>query len=265
MIDKIMKILSPVAKAFTLLFVFVYGVLAVGAAIANDHADTVTTFLGQHATNVVYVDDSDVGDTDYFKSQYKSVKEVRGAGIGYSQRVMEEGAVLLRNENNALPLAVGDKVSLFSVSSAKPVLSGYRESGKTDDVVSFKDGLEAAGLTVNAELYDWYAASDYGRSRSTATRTSATSTLSAKRPGAYCPRQRRQAASIPLFSSFRGSAARRPTYRCATSEKGILPIRTPSLTPKTATICSFPKRNATFCKTSKRRRQKGRSPRSSLL
>lgn len=163
MSSKIKKILTPISKVLLVLFTFIYGVIALGGAIANNHADTVTDFLGQHTNNIVHIDDSDMGDTGYYKSQYKSVKQVRGAGIEYSQKVMEEGAVLLRNENNALPLALGEKVSLFSVSSAKPVISGYRESGKSNGVVSFKDGLEAAGLVVNAELFNWYAASNYGR------------------------------------------------------------------------------------------------------
>lgn len=162
MIGKIKKILTPVSKACLVTFTLTYGILAVGSGIANNHADQVSTFLGQNITNKVYVDDADVGDTDYYKSQYSSVKEVRGAGIDYSQRVMEEGAVLLKNDN-ALPLAEGTKVSLFGVGSAKSTISGYRESGKSADVVSFKDGLKAANLDVNEGLYDWYANSDYGR------------------------------------------------------------------------------------------------------
>lgn len=163
MSETIKKILTPISKVLFLIFIFIFGVLAVGGAIANNHADTITSFLGQETNNVVYVDAKDAGDTDYYKSQYGSIKEVRGAGIDYSQKIIEEGAVLLRNKNNALPLSPGDKVSLFSVSSAKPVISGYRESGKSDDVVSFKDGLESAGLSVNPELFNWYASSDYGR------------------------------------------------------------------------------------------------------
>ena len=83
MIGKIKKILTPVSKACLVTFTLTYGILAVGSGIANNHADQVSTFLGQNITNKVYVDDADVGDTDYYKSQNSSVKEVRGAGIDY--------------------------------------------------------------------------------------------------------------------------------------------------------------------------------------
>ncbi len=161
------KILSIVSKVCALLFTFVYGVLAVGTAIAYNHVDTVSTALGQNITNTVYVDTEDDGeentDTDYYKSDYSSVAEVRGAGIDYSQRLVEEGAVLLRNDKNALPLAAGTKVSLFGIGSAKSTVSGYREKDKNESWVSFKDGLKAAGLDVNEELYGWYDSSSYGR------------------------------------------------------------------------------------------------------
>ncbi len=163
----IKKVLSIVSKVCALVFTFAYGVLAVGTAIANNHVDTISTALGQNVTNTVYVDtedgDGESTDTDYYKSDYSSVAEVRGAGIDYTQRMMEEGAVLLRNDNNALPLAKGTKVSLFGVGSAKQTISGYRESGKSEGVVSFKNGLESAGLSVNSELFDFYANSDYGK------------------------------------------------------------------------------------------------------
>ncbi|MDE6372951.1 MAG: glycoside hydrolase family 3 C-terminal domain-containing protein, partial [Clostridia bacterium] len=157
------KILTPVSKVMVFGFTLAFGVLNVGTALANANASVVTSFLGGGGNNIVYVDDGTVSDSDYYKSEFASVNEVRTSGIGYTQTVMEEGAVLLRNENDALPLKSTDKVSLFSASSAKPVISGYRESGKNKDVVSFKDGLESAGIEINTELYDWYAASNYGR------------------------------------------------------------------------------------------------------
>lgn len=159
----IQKILSPISKVLLFGFTFAFGVLNVGTALANANASVVTSYLGGGGNNIVYVDDGTVSESDYFKSEFSSVKEVRDNGIDFTRRIMEEGAVLLKNDNNALPLKSTDKVSLFSVSSAKPVISGYRESSKDQDVVSFKEGLEAAGIEVNADLYDWYLNSGYGR------------------------------------------------------------------------------------------------------
>ena len=161
----IKKILTPISKAMMFVFTLCFGIVAVGATIANANENEVTSFLGGGGNNIVYIDgEDDAGVSDFYQSDYNSVKEVRGKGFYFSQKMTEEGAVLLRNENNALPLAAGAKVSLFGASSAKPVVSGYREGqDKADGAISFKQGLTDAGLIVNAELYDWYANSDYGR------------------------------------------------------------------------------------------------------
>lgn len=162
--NTVKKILLPVSKAMALTFTLAFTVLNVGTAIANDNASVITSYLGGGGTNVVYIDNGEVStDNDYYKSKHSSVKEVRGAGIDFTQRTMEEGAVLLKNDNNALPLSSTDKVSFFSASSAKSVVSGYRESGKGKDAVTFKDAFKDAGIGVNEELYNWYASSAYGR------------------------------------------------------------------------------------------------------
>ena len=122
------KILTPVSRAMMFTFTLAFGVITVGSTLANANENEVTSFLGGGGNNIVYVDDGTVSTaSDFYKSDYNSVKEVREKGFGYSQTVTEEGAVLLKNDNNALPLKSTDKVSLFSASSAKPVISGYRE------------------------------------------------------------------------------------------------------------------------------------------
>ena len=159
------KILTPVSRAMMFTFTLAFGVFTVGATLANANENEVTSFLGGGGNNIVYVDDGTVSTaSDFYKSDYNSVKEVREKGFGYSQTVTEEGAVLLKNDNNALPLKSTDKVSLFSASSAKPVISGYREGdAKGEDAWSFKKGLNEAGIEINDALYDWYAQSNYGR------------------------------------------------------------------------------------------------------
>lgn len=161
----IRKILTPISRALMFIFTLLFGVLTVGTAIAYDNASVITNALGGVASSMVYIDDDNMvsTDSDYYKSQYNSVEEVRGAGFDYTQLTMEEGAVLLKNENAALPLKSSDKVTLFGVGSAKPTVSGYRESGKSDGYISIKAGLEYAGIDVNADLFDWYEKSTYGR------------------------------------------------------------------------------------------------------
>lgn len=161
------KILSAISKIFLVVFTFLFGAINVGGAIADDNASTITSFLGQNGFNMVK--DETVGadeelDTQYYKSSFGSVKEVKASGEAYTQKVMEEGAVLLKNENSALPLKSSDKISLFSVSSVNPIVSGYRENNdKKSESTNLLDGFKEAGLTVNEDLYNWYKNSGYGR------------------------------------------------------------------------------------------------------
>ena len=74
-----------------------------------------------------------------------------------SVKAMEEGAVLLRNEDNTLPLASGTKVNLFGYYSVKPLTAagGSSSVGNAAPSADIKQGLEAAGLEVNSSLYTY--------------------------------------------------------------------------------------------------------------
>ena len=68
----------------------------------------------------------------------------------------QEGAVLLKNENNTLPLATNAKVNLFGYYGTKTQTSvATSASIGSEDIVTIglKDGLEEAGLQVNADLF----------------------------------------------------------------------------------------------------------------
>ena len=74
-----------------------------------------------------------------------------------SVKAMEEGAVLLRNEDKTLPLASGTKVNLFGYYSVKPLTAagGSSSVGNAAPSADIKQGLEAAGLEVNSSLYTY--------------------------------------------------------------------------------------------------------------
>ena len=103
-------------------------------------------------------------DTVRFTST-RTDEERRDNGASVCEEVESEGAVLLKNDNNALPLAAGSKVSAFSHSSVDPVFGGTG-SGATDasSAVDLKTALTDAGLSVNETLWNLYADSEgYGR------------------------------------------------------------------------------------------------------
>ena len=167
-IERVRKSLLITSRVLAAIMSVVFGVLIAGSQIAYANQDTVTSFLGQDYVNYVKVDrdDGEEVSADYYTSGYGSVKEVREAGMAMTERVMNEGAVLLKNDNGALPLNTAkDKVTMFSVSSAKPVYSGNREDyDKSSSVdVDLFAGLKNAGITVNDDLYNWYKQSSYGK------------------------------------------------------------------------------------------------------
>ena len=103
----------------------------------------------------------------YYEGDFATEEERTAAGAELVKQVEAEGASLLTNENAALPLAEGSKVSLFSTSSVNIVYggtgSGNVDSSKCDNL---KVALEKEGFTVNPTLWDFYLtgeAKDYTR------------------------------------------------------------------------------------------------------
>ena len=77
-----------------------------------------------------------------------------------AQRVAEEGFVLLKNDNGALPLQTSTKLNLFGWAASSPVYGGSGSGGINDlyEIVSLQKGIEDAGFEVNQELLDFYSA-----------------------------------------------------------------------------------------------------------
>lgn len=98
------------------------------------------------------------GDDDsiYFKRDYTDENELKNYLSETGKEVEGEGLVLLKNDNNALPLTSGSKVSLLFNGS---VNFNYATSGSSKaDTTSYKDlktSLTDAGLEVNNSLWDY--------------------------------------------------------------------------------------------------------------
>ncbi len=95
---------------------------------------------------------------DKFTSDYKTTDELVAAHIDLGERVAEEGVVLLKNENAALPLT-GDapKVTLFGMGAIYPFMGGTMGSsisGATQrDLVA---ALQERGYEVNPVMLEIY-------------------------------------------------------------------------------------------------------------
>lgn len=72
--------------------------------------------------------------------------------------IAEEGIVLLKNDDKALPLAEGSKVNVFGWSSTNPIYGGTGSGALSDayPTVDFLTGLTDAGIEYNQDLVDFY-------------------------------------------------------------------------------------------------------------
>ena len=148
---KLTKLAKIVANISTLAF----GVMAVGGKIAMDNSGAITAFLGQ--TTQEKVDSGDEVENIYYFSNYSSIADLQDDAKDATSRITQEGAVLLKNDNHALPLKAGAKINLYSSSSVNYIYSGGGSSfAKRSEFVSLKEGLEKNGFQVNQGLWDWY-------------------------------------------------------------------------------------------------------------
>ena len=150
-------------KVFTWLSLPLVIVLIAATVIVTMFDNTIALFTGDTFWKLVNEDESAV----YFESDFATEEERTAAGAALVKQVEAEGASLLTNVDNTLPLAEGSKVSLFSTSSVNVVYggtsSGNVDSSKCDNL---KVALEKEGFAVNQTLWDFYEtgeAKDYTR------------------------------------------------------------------------------------------------------
>ncbi len=115
--------------------------------------NTVAAFVG----GTFWKLENEDANAQYFTSDFASAEEMTEYGLEICKQVEAEGAALLLNENHALPLEAGAKVSCFSGSSVNLVYggtgSGNIDASKAD---TLKSALESTGMEVNGTLWDFY-------------------------------------------------------------------------------------------------------------
>ena len=114
-----------------------------------------------------------------YKSDYKTKEESVKAGDDLNVKIEEEGAVLLLNEGDALPIAKGSKVSVFGKNSVNIVLGGSGSGGGSGEgAATLFDGLKAGEIEYNPTLKEFYESSESGEGRSSSPKLSDTSSTS---------------------------------------------------------------------------------------
>lgn len=99
-------------------------------------------------------------DLQYNKSDYGE-EEISAAEEALAERISQEGIVLMKNDENALPLAENTTFSLFSANAAKLSVGGGLLGGGD----SLKTVFENSDVSVNENLWSFYtkgAGKNYG-------------------------------------------------------------------------------------------------------
>lgn len=150
----------------------------VGTTVAFHYTTTVNNYLDADTYKIIKGDSDE--DTEYFKSDFTSDEERESYEAELCAQVEAEGAALLKNDNNALPLASGAKVSLFGHGSVD-LMYGGTGSGSVDTskAPNFKQALEDQGIQVNSTLWDLYSSDDMMKNYSRITPAAISDTLEA--------------------------------------------------------------------------------------
>ena len=133
------------------------GIVSVVACIAivafSLFQDTIAIYMSIDTYAVENEDDSAV----YYESDYESNEERVEYENALVEQIEAEGAVLLTNEDDALPISSDSKVSLFSSSSVNLVYGGTGSGAvDTTDAATLKSAFEDAGCEVNETLWEFY-------------------------------------------------------------------------------------------------------------
>lgn len=146
---------SAVLLALTVLF---------GAAIpvTNYYATMINAALGAETQKIIPGEDSKI----FYWTDYESEEDLVAHNNAICYELEAEGAALLLNRDNALPLAPDTTFTMFSQSVADPVFVGTGSASMTNgDAVSLYGALENSFTKgcVNLEMWKFYKTSGYKR------------------------------------------------------------------------------------------------------
>ncbi len=123
--------------------------------------NTINSVLGGERR---YLKSGNPEDYMYYTTEYESKADVLLAARAFNEEIAEEGVVLLKNENDALPLEGKQKITVFGRNSVDIVLggSGSNKGDVSAAVTDVNDSLVAAGFEVNPVIRDYYKNVDAG-------------------------------------------------------------------------------------------------------
>ena len=155
-------------RGLTSVFAAILAFTIVMTSTAMSYSSMLNSALGISTGKFVPKEGAAQEEPIFYASDYGDVNHLTQENLAallkdedaFVEMEVEEGAVLLRNNNNALPLTEGQrKVTLFGhTSSADPIYKNSSGGGNIDPtrVVSFYDAMKEKGFEINEKLYAAY-------------------------------------------------------------------------------------------------------------
>lgn len=151
---KVGKKLMPLWRGLTAVFLSLVCVATFGYAIADSWRSQIDNALGTSS----YIINEDK-EAARFVSDYNTPEEMMAAARAHSVKQGEEGTVIMKNDNNALPITdKSKKIALFGAAAWKPFMqsTGDLKAGNSD-AVNIDDAFKAAGYELESTMQAIYA------------------------------------------------------------------------------------------------------------
>ena len=129
------KIKKELFRGLAAIFAFLLVIINLGTPVAYSYDGRINNFLGINTSKIVSSGSADE-DTTYYTSDYgddiydtAKLQALEDDAAAQAIAEQEEGSVLLKNDNNALPLAKGSSITLFGQNSVSHPEEGTAEVG----------------------------------------------------------------------------------------------------------------------------------------
>lgn len=144
-------------RILVVVFAFLYTFLQTGYVIAMENKGLINDALQVKDYEIVDAS-NDTVNTDYFASNYADLSSLMKDGQDKAEEVEAEGAVLLKNDNSALPVDATSSVMLFGYASYSHTYggSGSASSSSSYPSVDLLTALKSVGLDVDETTYNFY-------------------------------------------------------------------------------------------------------------
>ncbi len=140
-------------RTLTVVFVLLTAFTVAGSGVAGTYSALINSTLGIETSRIVKANGAEKEDTQYFKSAYNSLEEQYQAKAALIRQIGREGTILLKNENNALPMQNGTVLVLGGGSFMQALAHGGGSMNAADlaNATTVEQALTFDGLNVITE------------------------------------------------------------------------------------------------------------------